>query len=210
MQNWKMLKVQFHLWTFKSSKKHHQAITNFIRLTGSNHAAANIKKKIKILFGGSSTNAKVCGKLVHIWATTIVLLRTTVSQKKPMVAPDPLKRYSEESSTLHYYHTPFGVPFPGICADNLFWPDLNHLYEIPVKVIALIFQLICDQVILKSSQRKLRTKTLCTLAVQRVINSEILKKFWKSFFWNKQVNFKKLTLFFRGIFWGAPILFLHI
>ena len=69
-----MLKVQFHLWTFKSSKKQFFASIKPSQISSDLQEVIMqvLTKKIKILFGGSSTDAKVCGKLVHIWATTIV------------------------------------------------------------------------------------------------------------------------------------------
>ena len=97
--------------------------------------------------------------------------------------------------------------FSGICPNQLFRPYLNHIYETPLKLIALVCRMSFVPKYFKvQSKEKLKTENrLSTFVVIGVANTEIFMSFIKLLFYkqtgySQQFNF----LFFRGIFW-API-----
>ena len=69
--------------------------------------------------------------------------------------------------------------FSGIYPNQLFRPYLNHMYEVPLKLIALSNEF-GSNVFCRLAEKKVRTENcLSTFAVVGVVNTEIFMSFIK-------------------------------
>ena len=96
----------------------------------------------------------------------------------------------------------------GICPNQLFCPYLNHIYEVPLKLIALVCLMsLAPKYFVVQSKEELKTENrLSTFVVVGVVNTEIFMSFIKLPFqkqtgYCQQFNF----LFFWGHFFQVPI-----